>query len=181
MTLVVPNVWVAGETVTAAKLGTVTDGIRQLQGYAPSAGALDFAVLYQTVTQSLTSGTWAAITFDTESVDAAGGHSTVTNTSRYTAVHTGWYQINAGVAFAINATGSRSVRLQVNGTAIFGRDSRPATAATIQTECTLARKVFLTAGQYIEVAGWQNSGGALSTSYGSPEVTSFLDVQWVHS
>lgn len=42
------------------------------------------AELIQTVGQSVPNGTWGIITFDSEVEDSHGGHSTVTNTSRYT-------------------------------------------------------------------------------------------------
>lgn len=181
MTVVVPHAWTAGDDATSTSLQTSTDALRQLQGYAPASGALDYAVLLQIVTQSLNTSTWTAITFTSEGVDSASGHSTSTNTSRYTAVHTGWYQVNAGVSFALNATGSRAIRFAVNGTAVQGRHISPATAATVASDLSLSKRIFLTAGDYLEIQGWQNSGGALSTAYTSPEQGSFMDLKWEHA
>ena len=181
MSLVTPHTWTAGETVTAAKLATGSDGITQLQGGAPAAGALDFAQLIQIVAQSLTNVTWTAVTFTSEGVDAAGGHSNVTNPSRYTAAHTGWYQVNGGVAFAFNATGVRACRLAVNGTALAGMSRDAAAVLVYGNAVTISRLVYLTAGQYIELQAFQSSGGALNTSYVADNDQSFLELRWCHS
>lgn len=181
MTLVTPHTFVASEVATATNLNKQSDALSQLMGGAPSAGALDFATLAQIVTQSLTSATWTTITFTSEGVDSAGGHSNVTNTSRYTAVHTGWYQVNAGVSFAFHATGARGCRLAVNGTALAGRVLVPAVGVTYSTDVSISRLVYLTAGQYLEVQGFQSSGGALNTAYVSGNEGSFLELRWAHS
>lgn len=181
MSLVTPHTFTAGESPTSAAMQTLTDSISQLQGGAPSSGALDFCTLAQIVTQNIGTGVWTGITFTSEGVDSAGGHSTSSNTSRYVAAHSGWYDVSAGVAFAVNATGVRGARLAVNGTGLVGKTLIPNAGASNTTEVPLSRKVYLAAGSYLEVQGYQNSGGTLATSYTAGDAGSFLELRWIHS
>ncbi len=182
MTLVVPATITAGTSPTAAALNTFRDGITQQQGGSPSAGALDYAVLYQIVANAAwTTATWATITFTSEGIDSASGHSTSTNTSRYTCVHTGWYHVIGGIAFAANGTGARGARLAVNGTALDRRVMVQAVTPTYTTEIEINRRISLTAGDYVELQGFQASGGNLATSYTAGAEGSFLAVRYEHS
>lgn len=137
------------------------------------------AVLQQTVTQSIPNGAWNTLTFDTEIVDTYGGHSTVTNTSRYTCQLAGWYRVGGRAAFNGNATGSRGCRVHINGAFIQG-------AATLVGAGTLAgipecfHLLYLNVGDYVEIAGGHNSGGALSTAYAG-ESASMMYVKWEHA
>ena len=179
MALVTPHAWVAGTDYgTAPSLNTLTDSISHLQGNTPSAGALDFCVLSQTIVQSLANGFVTTILFDTESADSANGHSTTVNTDRYTATIGGFYQVNAGVAFAANATGARGLKFLVNGAGTTGISLVPAT--TITTQVCLSRKVGIPAGGYLQVLAYQASGAALNTSYTGGNEGCFLDVQYLH-
>jgi hypothetical protein len=121
---------------------------------------------YSAANQSLSNNTFTALTLDTEYVDSAGGHSTVTNTSRYTAVYAGWYNVAGVASFAANATGQRAVRITVSGTTIHGgSQSLPVTTAA--TICALAQSdilVFCNVGDYVEIQGFQLSGGSLNTA-----------------
>ena len=166
--------WVAGEAVNAQKM---YDRIEA------RLDALDAIVLNrpiflarQTVAQALTTGTNTSITFTTHDTDTAGGHSTVTNTSRYTCQSTGLFIVMGLVSYATNATGSRGAQFYVNGSPLSasrvllntstGTGSLPAGVATM-------RIVSLTAGDYIELLGLQNSGGSLNTSVSGQDASMF--------
>lgn len=184
MALVVPHAWTAGDDATSTFLQTLTDGVKQLQGGTPtgSGTVLDFALLRQTVTQTLTTATWTSITFTTEDVDAAGGHSTSSNTSRYVIANAGYVTVEFGVTFSGSSTaGQRGMRLAKNGTAIPQGRVLVNPAASGSTELMGAKTVAVAAGDYIELQGYQTSGGNLDTAYVSGEVGSFLNVRWVHS
>lgn len=137
------------------------------------------AVLKQTVAQSVPNATWGLITFDTEDIDTYGGHSISVNTSRYTCQFAGWYRIGGRAAFVANATGSRGARVHINANYIPG-------AATLVGAGTLAgipqtdHIVYLNVGDYVELAGGQNSGGALSTAV-TFESASMMYVEWIHA
>lgn len=121
--------------------------------------------LRQTVAQSIINASWVAIAFDTEDVDSYGGHSTVTNTSRYTAQYSGWYAVCGMTSFAPNSTGFRTARIQVNGSALLGTQTYGTHNGSAEAMIiTPTRDVYLTAGDYVEVAGYQSSGGSLNTA-----------------
>ncbi|MGW5852080.1 hypothetical protein ACWFQ8_29740 [Streptomyces sp. NPDC055254] len=137
------------------------------------------AILYQTVVQSVPNGTWGVITFDSEEVDTYSGHSTSVNTSRYTCQYAGWYRVSVRAAFDVNATGSRGARIHLNGNYIRGGATLGG-AGTLTGCPQSTHTLYLVPGDYIEGAGGQNSGGALSTAYVN-EAGSRMEVEWIHA
>jgi hypothetical protein len=121
--------------------------------------------LNKTSDQSISNDTSTAITYTGEDFDTDGFHSTVTNTSRITipAGKGGYYYIYAYLSFQDNATGSRAIHINKNG-------SRIATFTRVQTVTESGATttiggtmVFnLAATDYIEVLGYQKSGGSLN-------------------
>jgi len=120
--------------------------------------------------QTLTSGTWAAITFASEEYDSAGFHSTSSNTSRLT-VPTGYggiYNVMVSVTFEQVAATGLSVQVRKNGAA--------STAASLQASVpsftsltanhrpivNLTGQLRLTAGDYLEVYALQVTGSNLA-------------------
>lgn len=131
---------------------------------------------------SHTSGTSLLLTWDTEVADTDAMHSTVSNTSRLTAVTAGLYAVVARAAFAANATGIRSLDVRKNaagaaaGGTRMGYDSQtPVTGAVTSIAVTL--DVRLAANDYIEAFGFQTSGGALALD-ASAGLTLF-QMRWV--
>jgi len=138
---------------------------------------------YATVAQSILDNTWVSLNLDTEQFDNYGGHSTSTNTSRYTCQVAGIYQVTGIASYASNGTGNRAVRLTLNGNAVAGSFVKvpaaiPSASAAVHTSALVA----LAVGDYIEVQANQNSGTAspgLSTSVGGPDVYPSLSALWV--
>lgn len=165
-----PNLHVAGTVLTNAEITAWIRAIRYEQG-VPLAGDEEapFAVLKQTVAQSLANNVATAVLFDSEAVDTANAHSTSTNTSRWTcpATKTGWFPVTASVGFASNATGDRAAWFQINGAGKFGIAFCPAAGAH-QTALSIATVVNLTPGDFLEVGAEQYSGGALNTDLTFP-------------
>lgn len=122
----------------------------------------------QIVAQSITSSTWTSITLTatgTQAYDNYSGHSNSTNTSRYTAPITGWYTVAGVVSFAQNGTGERGSRLAINGTSVSGTAGFVAAlSSNVTSVVTATRDIFLNLNDYVEVQGWQTSGGALNTA-----------------
>jgi hypothetical protein len=132
----------------------------------------------QTVSQSVTTGAWTTITLDTTQVDTYGGHSNTVNNSRYTAQVAGMYAICGVSAFNTNTSGVRGARIHVNGAVIRGTAQMTIPATSSGTGLTTpVRTIRLNAGDYVELAGWQSSGGSLSTIVAS-DITSALWVCW---
>ncbi len=140
------------------------------------------ATLRQTTTQTLTSGVYAAITLDSEDVDTDVGHSNVTNNSRYTIPQTGYYEFNGGIVFAANTSGGRAGRWTLNGTALNGSSNQvPPNAASLVAGLGMRTMIlFLVAGDFVQMEGYQSSGGNLNT-FATAETQSTMTVRWLRA
>jgi len=141
------------------------------------------AELRQTAAQTFTTGVSAAVQFNAEDVDTGpsgtGGHDNVTNNTRYTAVYAGWYQISGAVSFAVSAVGDRYCWWSVNGADVNGSLTFTAGDGTAICAITARTKmVFLNVGDYVELIGFQDSGGNLLSSVSTREQPS-MSVRWV--
>lgn len=140
------------------------------------------AVVRQSAAQSLANSVWVSLTMGVEDLDddpdGVGGHSTVSNTSRYTARYSGWYWIGGGVSIVANATGNRGCRWAVNGTAVNGGSVLlPPTATGSARVPARGMLLFLNEGDYLELQGTQSSGAALNTSVPGEE-QACMSVAW---
>jgi hypothetical protein len=140
------------------------------------------AMLRQATNQSIANNTWTAITFGVEDwdddPDGTGGHSTSSNTSRYTARYPGVYLLGGGVGWAASSAGVRGTRWAKNGTALNGSSTlEPPTASGTAYYAARAIKVELDEGDYVELFGFQNSGGSLNTTVATSEQPS-MSVGW---
>jgi hypothetical protein len=123
---------------------------------------------YSSTTQSIATGTAPVpLTLDTEIVDSDGGHSTSTNTSRYTAQTAGLYYVTGAVTFATNATNTRTLQVLLNGAAVNGAGVQAAPASNRGATVLASTLVQMSVGDYVEIAAWQDSGGSLATSSGT--------------
>ena len=133
------------------------------------------AQLYHTSAQAIPNNTWTALLFGTEAVDSANGHSTSSNTSRYTAVRAGTYYVHGRYTYAANATGFRGVRIAKNGTSLdytlsYGGTPTGSLTQQVQTQGL----VVLAVGDYVEVQVEQTSGGNLNTDTSNSAYPSML-------
>lgn len=172
-TVPVTRTWVAGEVVTA---GYMNNNVT-----APVGWLLAPAILRtrQTAVQSVaTGGVGSRVLFETEDVDSTGMHSTVSNTSRATAVYPGWYRTGGGFTAAANATGQRVLDWFVNGAVING------SAVSWQGFTGLSNRsaarsilVYLNVGDFLEMNFFHNVGASLSSSATGGEQSS-MDINW---
>jgi hypothetical protein len=122
---------------------------------------------YQTAAQSVASGTWAvAMLIDTEVVDSDSGHSTTTNTSRYTVQVAGLYLVGVGVGWPANATGARAAVPHQNGASLPGGPANEGAPTSSSNSWAGQAWAFAQAnvGDYFECTGFQQSGSTLSTN-----------------
>jgi len=131
------------------------------------------ARVYNSANISVANFSHQYLTFNSERFDNDSIHSTSSNTDRLTAPSAGVYLIQAHVRFASNATGTRALRLQVNGSTLIALRSQAAVAAGYgQTELEISTTYKLAANDYVRVSAFQDSGGALNVEAGgnfSPE------------
>lgn len=140
----------------------------------PSNTSFDRVRVYHSSNQSVNTSTDTILSFDSETYDSNGLHSTTVNPSRITVAKTGYYHISFLAVFNTNATGTRSAAIKKNGS-FLPSDLAISAAPDRSTGIAYTDTVYLTAGDYIELNVWQNSGGALTITGSS----TFLLVQQV--
>lgn len=161
-----------GQAWTAALFNTVI-----AQGLSFLA-APPVAQLYQATAQTLANNTATPISFDGETSDTYGGHSLTTSNSEYICQYPGYYLLLGGVAVATNTSGYRRAHFTVNGSVVQGAQGAP--APNYETVTTTSAITYLTAGQYVQLIGWQYSGSSLATLVSGGIDQSWMHVLWVH-
>ncbi len=125
--------------------------------------------IYKNATQSIANSSSVFMTWQNETYDTDGYHSTVTNTSRATipSGKAGKYLLVAGLSWANGTTGERYVHIYKNGAAVPGADE----SATINSFGNANRQsqkcisvLDLAVNDYVEVRVVQTSGGSLDTT-----------------
>lgn len=172
MTLAPPVSYTAttGNFVTAALWNTqVRDATSFLTNVPVFRGFQNAA---QTVGSSIV---YAPILLDSESFDPEGGHSTSTNTSRFTVQTAGYYYVSAFASYGTNSAGGRAIAIAVNGTAMVQSQQAPPPANSWSGGTNWLG--YLNVGDFVEATTWQNSGGNLSMATGA--FASSLSLFWV--
>lgn len=149
-----PN-FVTGQVVTETELDILSDDISFL-ARPPRCRVYNSADISHT-----TSGAEQAVTFNSERFDTDTMHSTSVNTSRLTFTTAGTYLIGATVEFASNATGHRALSLRVGGSTYVAAVKIPAISGAT-SQVTVMTAYAFTAGQYVELMAFQDSGGPLN-------------------
>jgi hypothetical protein len=173
-----PYSWSIGDIIATAILNGIRDALTWSQNPP------DFIGIQGTTVQSIGNSAWTALNLDTNTLDSYSGHSTTSNTSRYVcqAGTAGWYTCGGVFAAAANSTANRGGRLQVNGSPIEGAAAFAAAAGTGNATgvVTPTRDIYLNVGDYLELAAWQGSGGALNTAIFS-DITTALWARFSHA
>jgi hypothetical protein len=112
-----------------------------------------------------TSGAWEAISFSVATWDSVPDglsvHWAAGTPTRLTCRVAGVYHLVASLEFAASATGQRGVTIRLNGTTYQNVHQVDAAAANV-TSLTVSAAIKLAVGDYVEMLGFQNSGGALN-------------------
>jgi hypothetical protein len=121
------------------------------------------AVVRNSTTQSIATGTPDGLTFDEEDYDTDGFHSTSVNTERLT-IPTGLggkYLVWGKTYIAAHATGTRIANIYKGGAAYELADQRKPDGTNVDV-LRFSSVMDLNAGDYIEFFVTQDSGGALN-------------------
>ena len=133
-----------------------------------------------TTNQSVSNNTNTPIFWNGEDLDTDGGHSNVTNPSRYTVGTAGYYHLSTVVVWATNGSGYRHIFLAKNGDTSFRYGSNYTFVLGIsgaQICLSTCAVVPLQVGDYVEVWGFQNSGGSLDVLVSNAD--SRFELEWV--
>lgn len=126
-------------------------------------GAMDRVLAYKSAAaQGIPNASEQTLSLESEAFDNNNLHDNVTNNSRLTAATTGLYMIWGLAAYDSNATGIRELYVRLDGSTRIATGSLPGPAQYV----TVFQLYSLTAGQYIELRTWQNSGGTLNVNNG---------------
>ena len=134
----------------------------------------------RTSAQSISSGAWAVLSLNGEIFDTDTLHDNSTNPSRITMALAGKYIIAACLSWESNSTGERKLTIEKNSAGtqtdanIIGMNAAIA-SATGQTFMAVNAVHSLTAGDYVELFGFQNSGSNL----GAAGTDTFLGVTFL--
>lgn len=137
---------------------------------------------YQTTTQTITTGTITAITFNAEAYDPFGFHSTSSNTSRITPNIAGTYAVFGQVCWAANTTGDRTAQIYKNGAGVdtlpySGQRAMAGTGLSFGFSHCQGTVSMNGTTDYLELTGTHDKGSNLDTAYTSGGSNSFLIVE----
>jgi len=129
--------------------------------------------VFKSATQSISNSTVTDLTFDSETFDTDGFHSTSTNTDRLTvpAGKAGKYLVVGKMSFAGGLNGIRQVYIYKN-TSVYDYLSWWNTSNN-NADTMITTIVDLAVGDYVKMAVWQNNGGSLNANAGSGADTNF--------
>ena len=164
-----PN-FAAGAVLTEAQLDTLSDDISFLANKPR-------VRVYNSAAISIPHDTATALTFNSERFDTDTMHSTAVNTGRITFTTAGTYLVGATLQFADNATGNRQVAIRLNGSTLLDVRTFPAYSTGGGSMLGTATLYAFSAGDYVEVRVYQNSGAALdvvASGNHSPEFWAIL-------
>lgn len=171
----------SGAVLTAAQMTTIATDLA-LAGNRPQAFA------YQTSVQSVGYGSTATMSFQAETVDTDGIHSTASNTYRMTCATAGYYLMTGSIIYDASATGMRAAYIEKFTTAtsatapVLGSLSYViSSSGTYPTTVTTPSVVVsMAVGDYIQLTGFHTAGAGLNTYYNSTTgAASSLYMQWV--
>lgn len=130
--------------------------------------------VYRAGALSIGAGATAKVTFETESFDTNNNFDAVTN-NRYTAPVNGFYNFSAAVSIAVNAN-LYGIILYKNGSSVKRGNFSSTGAVATDNIFVVNTLLQLTAGDYIEVFMFNNSGGSAAISVGAEKTyfTGFL-------
>jgi hypothetical protein len=160
---------VAGDTVEifSAVARTVADVYTQTQSDARFAvrNGPAFSV-FQTSGQSFPNSTFTKVTWNQVRFDTNSNFDAVTN-HRFTPQISGYYQINANLAFAGSTVGASQFVVRKNNSDIAG-GSGIMNNNQVGGQISLATLIYMNGStDYLELWAWQNSGGSLALQTGT--------------
>lgn len=181
-TVPTPRTWGLTEAVTAAKFNAdIRDSFEFI--YRPPR-----ARLRKTADQTANTGVVSTVTWEAEDYDTDGGHSTVTNTSRYTSQTAGWYYLSVNFQFTVNANeknGTREVCFQKNGNGSLKQSRQDEYLGNGEFQGRVfmrtAGHIYLAVNDYVEVLFHQDSGTNGLIRNTSNGYISHFSVRWVRN
>jgi hypothetical protein len=117
---------------------------------------------YSSGTQTLSTSATTALTLDQEDWDTDAYHSNSVNNTRMTvpAGRSGFYRISGFLMWAASAAGVRALSIRKNGVTILKTANHYGSASEV-LRFGVEVEAYLSSGDFIELTGYQSSGGDL--------------------
>lgn len=115
---------------------------------------------YNSANQNVSNVTFTALALDSETYDTDTIHDNATNNSRLTCKTAGKYRITGHLFWAANATGLRDLSIRLNGTTYIAEVNQTPVSGT-ETAQNVTTTYNLAVNDYVELIGYQSSGGVL--------------------
>ena len=141
--------------------------------------AVPVASLYQITVQGIPNASATAVNMDGENSDTYGGHSVVTNTSRYVGQVPGYYLTIATVLYGSSTVGVRIAYVYKNGALIDGAFGA-SPGSTYSSATAIAVPYLNGTTDYVEAWTYQTEGGTFNTTTSAGQASS-LTVYWLHN
>lgn len=118
--------------------------------------------VYHSLLNVIATGTWTALTFNSELYDTDTIHDPASNPTRLTCNTAGKYSIAGHVTFAEDdpAVGYRAVAIRVNGSTVIAKQDRE--QGNINPSFSIPTLYNLAVDDYVELIVYQSSGGNLA-------------------
>ena len=140
--------------------GTNTATLPAATGTVMVSGNMPAFSAYGSALQSATSSSFTKIAYNTKLFDTATAYDATTN-YRFQPTVAGYYQVNASMGSSASVTGGINIYIYKTGS-LYSRGSNVANS-NYGPDVTISALVYLNgSSDYIEIYGYQNSGGALN-------------------
>jgi hypothetical protein len=164
----------AANTPARLAKGTAGQQLRMNIGAtAPEWFTVPASRAYHNANQSISDSGYTVLAFNSERFDTDNIHDNATNNTRLTCKTAGKYLIVANASFESNATGSRALKIMLNGTGDIGIVHQMSiTGGLGPANLSLSTIYDLAINDYVELYAYQSSGGSLNvltTGNYSPE------------
>ena len=156
---------------TTGQVLTVAGGVPSWATPASTTPTYVGVSTYKNAAQTISNGTFTAITFQVEDFDTDAFHDNSTNNTRFTipSGKAGKYMFTGTVAFlaGVNATGPRNVAIYKNGTAYNYQASQFAVSPSpYGTNLKVGFVMNLAVADYVELFAFQLDGASLDVAQG---------------
>ncbi len=153
------NTNLASNAVTTAK---ITDA----SVTAPKIGGQAYTRVYHNTTQSLSTGVFEVLSFNTVRYERVDDMYDAAVSSRLTARRAGLYAVGAHVTIGSGGAQARALHLRKNGTDYIARNYGH-TGGTDSWSGSTSTEVELAIGDYVQAVAFQSTGGSVNVSAGT--------------
>lgn len=159
---------------TTGQVLTVSGGVPAWTTIATGQTFAGVHVYSTSASISVPNNTTTTLTFNSETFDTDGYHSTTSNTSRLTVPSgkAGYYWIFADLQYAANGANNYNAQISINGSTVFAQ-AQGSSGGTFNTSVPVYGVFSLAVGDYVELKARQITGGSVDAKMNNASETNF--------